>query len=203
MNVQTLLNQELTISPDNVNHKNLEERVIEYLNKNSYVTCSATYHEVMPVNIKNILTQRFSFTSLYLRGRADRIAIHTDKEIEFEWECKTHLNSQYEDLTIEIIPLLHHILKKRMGVRCMYIFEINGFEGGFWVDELPPFRCAWIPPREVYKFIREQLKAIIKKLYPDLRVVESPVRGSGDPFFIIDKLEVKKCKDWRMLIKEL
>lgn len=193
----------LQISTDNQNHKSLEVRVNEYLTEHGYITASATYHDVMPDAIKRILMNRFDFTSLYIRGRADRIAVHKVKNITFEWEVKTHQRTGKNDLTIEALPMLHHIIKDKLGVRCLYIFNVNGIEGGFWVRDMPAIRCTFVPPRPAYQPIRNELISMVKTIYPTMDIVEMPVGGTGDPFFIIDKEQIVRLIDWRILVDEL
>lgn len=196
-----LQDQGLRITPDNINHKNLEKIATDYLISRNYATTSVTYHDVMPLDIQRRLSRLFTFTSLYIRGRADRLAIHNNKPIVFEWDVKTNINSRYEDLTIEIYPLIHHIIKSWVNVRCLYICSINGKEGGFWVDELPVIREIRIPENNNWKQLVPQLTNITNWIFPNTKLINpSPSRGSGDPFAIIDKTEVSKFTDWRLLI---
>ena len=193
----------LQISVDNKNHKSLERRVMDHLNSRNFMTASATYHDVMPKEIKDRLSRLFDLTSLYLRGRSDRIAVHKILPITFEWEAKTHVNSKYQDLTVEALPMMQHIIKSWLGVKCLYVFEINGNEGGFWVHEIPQIRCAWIPPRREYEEHREFFIKRVRWLFKDMNIVENPVGGTGDPFFIIDKEQIARLINWRILIDEL
>jgi hypothetical protein len=187
---------------DHKPHNSLETDVNEFLKSNNFITCSATYHDVMPTDAVKILQYRFDMTSLYIRGRADRIAIHKTIPITFEWECKTHINQKYKDLTIELLPLAHHISKVELGVDCLYIFRTDIAEGGFWANDLPEIRQIWMPPRKEYEKLRDLFKRIIENIYKTKKITESVVSGSGDPFLIIDKSVIVNLPDWRKLITD-
>lgn len=196
----------LRITPDNTTgHKSLEDLVNDYLKLHGYITASATYHDVMPVEVRNRLMRIFTPTSLYIRGRADRIAVHTRSDNVFEWEAKTHVSNKYNDLTIELLPLAHHLRKSEWPflVKCLYIFSVNGREGGFWTDNLPKIREIWIPrmQRNNDEQFREWMFDMANKYFPDVKVIDNTyVGGSGDPFVIIDKSTIASLPDWRNLI---
>lgn len=196
-----LPNRELLISPANPNHKRLEYVVLDYLQERGYSVTSSTYHDVMPKDVKTRLSRVFTFTSLYVRGRADRLAIHNTKDIVFEWEAKTHANSKYSDLTIEVLPLLHHFIKSWLNVRCLYVISVNGKEGGFWVDALPPIREIRIPNSLNWEPLHGQLLEAINFVFHNPKIINpSPSNGSGDPFVVIDKTEVENMPHWKTLI---
>ena len=152
--------QESTFKPsvDYKPHKNLEDDVTDYLLDKGFIVHQSTYHEVMPRVLARILSLRFSLTALYLRGRADRIAIHRELPIEFEWEAKTHARKDKRDLTIEALPLVHHMAKSRLGVDCLYAARVHGKDVGFWVSNLPEIKCVFLPLRKEYEPIRGRLK---------------------------------------------
>lgn len=158
---------------------------------------------MFPKSVTEILSRRWSMTALYLRGRADRIAIHKTKPIEFEWEAKTHHNPRYSDLTIEFLPLVHHISKVKLGVKCLYVFNINGVDGGFWAHDLPQIRQIHFPPRVEYNLTRKFIMPLMKSYFPNASIYESVVNGSNDPFVIFDKSVIGKSRHWKELIDEL
>lgn len=184
-------------------HTNLESRVKSYLDESGYHVYESTYHSVLPDVLKRLLSRRFSMTALYLRGRADRIAMHKIIPVEFEWEAKTHASQQYNDLTIELLPLVHHISKSALGVRCLYVFDVNGNEGGFWAHELPTVRQIHLPPRQEYKNILWNFENMADKYFRGVPVYRSGSGGSGDPFVIFDKSEIQALRHWQDLIDEV
>jgi hypothetical protein len=198
------MRQGLTFRP-NVNHlphKFLESEANEYLQANNFETCSLPYYEFMPEKAINLLKFRFDMTSLYIRGRSDRLAIHKSLPITFEYEAKTHGNTKYQDLAIELLPLMHHISESKLGVECLYILKTVFGNGGFWINKIPAIRNFWIPPRKEYDELRNIFKNIIYVQFGDVHILEGLVGGSGDPFVIIDRSIVRNLPDWHDLIKQ-
>lgn len=191
------------ISVLHVPHQTLEADVDAYLRDAGFLTFAAPYHATMPHEIQERLAFNYSYTSLYLRARADRIAIHESSPLVFEWEVKTHDNSRFPNLCIELLPFMHHVQKASLGVRCLYVFRIpyTGQEGGFWVNKRPAMRDAWITSR-VTKW-RAGLVDRVRCMFPEASVYEKDPRGgSKDPFLIIDQSEVARQKHWSILIDE-
>lgn len=199
--------QEPTFKPnvDYQPHKALESDVKEFLHANGFFTDEVTYHSRLPRNMVDLLSKRWSPTALYLRGRADRIAIHKTMPVEFEWECKTHGAVKYNDMAIEALPLAHHITKARLDVKCLYIYR-NPFEQkeyGFWVNDIPGIRCCNIPSRwdgEMKNFFTR----VFMSSYPGV-TLNYPIHsnGSGDPYLLINHDEIIKLSNWKDLIMEL
>jgi hypothetical protein len=162
----------------------------------------ATYHSALTADVSLLLANRYDLTSLYLRGRADRIAIHSTLPVTFEWECKTHLSTKYQDLTLELLPLMHHLVKAALGVECLYCCRNphTGQDCGFWAAEIPAVRDVWIPPRWP-QANRELLKTRARRRFPAARLMERTTAGSKDPFVIIAEPTVVALPDWRALIE--
>lgn len=189
------------ITVDFAAHTTLESEFDAYLRSLGFLTFAAPYHETMPPEIQRRLQFRDSYTSLYLRARADRVAVHETLPLEFEWEVKTHDNSRYADLCIELLPFLHHIQKANLGVRCLYVFRIphTSFDGCFWVHRRPPVREVWITSRA-----GSSLAAKAAQLIPEARIVQrDPRGGTKDPFVIIDKAQVSQQKNWRVAVQQV
>jgi len=177
--------------------------VNEYLEGLGYLTGSFAYHDVMPLPIKNRLQYLFTFTSLYIRGRADRVAVHKSSNDVFEYEVKTH-NKKGNDLLIELLPFLHHLNKSRLGVRCLYIFNVQNQQGGFWIDKYPPIRIVMIPSNDHWHDLQNELYKMSVGILPDIKIVKvGEVNGSGDPFLIIDKVEIAKLPHWKEIILQV
>lgn len=193
-------------------HTVLEESVKKYLEQSGFETFSLTYHESLPYEITETLKTRWSFTALYLRGRADRFAIHRTLPIEFEFEVKTHRSRKFHDITIEALPLAHHILKSWLGTECLYIYHDSAEENqyGFWIRDIPKVREIIIP--KIYCGGRKtrtddemaDWKDKLSFVFPGIPLkTREQVGGSNDPFVIIDKEEKIKLSDWRDLINQL
>jgi hypothetical protein len=196
-----------SINPDNKNHSGLEYDVKAHLDSLGYYTAEATYHSVMPRQITNRLAGIFTPTSLYIRGRADRIAVHKYKNIVFEWEAKTHdENNKYKDITIELPPLMHHASKSKLAVLCIYICRDNNLNRncGFWAYKIPKIR-------EIH-FVNGKLSMPVEKFYKkqcEIYFPGVPIRnikknkGTGDPYVIIDKDVADSLHHWKQLIEEI
>jgi hypothetical protein len=144
-------------------------------------------------------------TSLYLRARADRVAIHKTACLSFEWECKaTPTTSPYANVSIEALPLINHLRKSEGGILCAYMIrDKSRRDRGFWVDRhyMPrPFK-AYVPNR----FSRDQRNYFIQQIrqsFGRIELEEIQVRGSGDPFLLFSEREIVALKDWRTVINE-
>ena len=126
------------IKPDYKPHSDLQDRVSTYLISRGFVVDDAPYHEKMTREVSDRLKQQRNPTALYLRGRADRVAVHKILDLSFEWECKTHSSRKYSDICIEAMPFFHHRSRYEMsGVKCLYIYEnpFNGESYGFWAHQ--------------------------------------------------------------------
>ena len=189
-------------SPDNTDHKSLEQTVNDFLTSAGFLTASATYHDVMPPELVRTLRNRRSMTAQSLRTRADRVAVHRSRPIEFEYECKTHLSDRYHDMTVEALPLALHVAKARYGVKCLYCYHNphTGQELGFWVHDLPPIRELRMPEERWNAEETAWFRAVFSDAFPDVKVIESFSRGSGDPFAVIDEFTLSGLPDWRSLI---
>lgn len=191
-------------SAEFLTHATLEQRVCNYLVSKNYIVDEATYHNVMSEDTVKFLRYRFTPTALYIRTRADRIACHRSGLIDFEWEAKTHdLSNKYRDLTIEVLPLMHHINKIKLGVKCLYVFDVKGINGGFWVDHLPPIKFAAIPPRREYESMKQMFTDSITQFFPGVHISYNNVGGSGDPFVIFDYSVISKLPHWKTLIDSI
>ncbi len=190
------------IDPSYKPHIQLEEQATEYLlNRDFLVFTGGTYHQSMPDKIVKILQNRYSLTALYLRSRADRIAIHKIKQIEFEFECKTHSNSEFEDIVLEALPIVHYILKSRLGVRCLYIYHNPFIEQhcGFWINNIPTIWKIYIPSRWTGER-RTDFNKIFNEFFPNIYIKESKTAGSNDQFIIIQKNVARQLPTWQSLI---
>jgi len=197
----------LQISPDNPNHRKLEDDVVDYLESKGYKTFSQPYHEVLGSGVVRILSNRYDPTALYLRARADRTAIHLSKCIQFEFDAKTHENKKYKDMTLELYPSVLHLRKARLGIKCLYCYRdpYLNIDKGFWFDEFPNVRSVTIPPAQRMNHLRDWFKKMVSYYFPDISIYEPGYKqnGSGDPYLIIDYHEILKMKHWKELIDEV
>jgi len=193
----------MNTTPDNPEHIQLENDVRKYLSGLGFLTDEATYHSVMNPKVKDRLSHIYTPTSLYIRGRADRIAVHTQYDIVFEWEAKTHTSKKYHDMTLEALPLCHHLAKIQLDVECLYVYRdsIVGYDCGFWVKDIPPIRVIMIPERWG-RAKSDWFKDQFTRFWPETKIRTTPAYGgSGDPFVIIDQSIVAKLSHWQDCIR--
>lgn len=189
---------------DDPRHATLQEKVNQYLKEHDYRVTSAAYHEVFDPAIVRLLQKRFTLQALYLRGRADRLAVSSSRPIEFEFELKTHHNGKYFDLCVELLPFLHHQKKCQLGVDCLYIFEVNGIEGGFWVSKWPPVMRVNFSGRTEYRPLENTIKEFVHRNLPNANIYSSHSgNGSGDPYLIVEREYVETARHWKKIIDSL
>lgn len=188
-------------------HDDFETIVVAgYLKNRGYLLGEATYHAVLPPAVAETLKQRYSPTSLYLRTRADRIAVHKTDAIEFEWEVKT-VNREGDDaqnFALELVPLFMHKAKAQHGVRCLYAMRNirRLWDVGFWCDSIPKVRTVFIPGRwGAHPAIRTWFCDIAKQAFPNAPVVDlKSTDGSDDPFVVIAESDAARLPSWQRLI---
>lgn len=190
-------------SVNNPNHQKLEREVKDYLTALGFLTHEATYHATMDKGLRTIISRRFTPTALYLRARADRMAIHPSKETEFEFECKTHDTKDRHDMLVEMLPIILHRRKSELGIRCLYCYRdiYNGYDKGFWIDEMPPIRFIGIPKANTTNHLWDWFAELAALHFPGVTAAHTRHRrGSGDPYIIVDESEIQKLSHWCDLI---
>jgi len=188
------------ILPGGPEHKKLEEDVQDFLQERKFIVTEATYHTVLPTIARVRLQEVYSPTALYVRGRADRIAIHKRRDIVFEWEAKTHESEEYHDMTLEALPLCHHLIKAQLDVECLYVYRNphKNHEVGFWIRDLPAIRNIMIPERRWSSEQVNWFESQFRSLLPETKIIRiTRSRGTGDPFLIIDESVVSKLFHWK------
>lgn len=191
--------------PDMKFHNQFEQKIADWLDGQGFSTFQVPYHEYMDEMTSRVLASRWSPTALYLRGRADRVAIHRSLPVEFEWEAKTHENAKYQDITLEVLPLIYHRIKAEMGVKCLYVCLDRHLQrqNGFWVHELPFIRTVYLPSRNRDISLTEYYKAIIESHFPSRLKETGPTGGSGDPYAVISAQVARNLPHWQSLVEKL
>lgn len=200
----------LNIKPDDLDHANLEKDVTTCFETYGFLVSQATYHSVMPNSIVKILQNLWTPTALYLRGRADRVAVRRNPPCAIQWEAKTHKSRKWHDMTIEVLPLCAHLALLSMGIKCLYAYRDKWarHNAGFWTYDMPDPRVIMIPLRWQTQDRNENWVSYctgqIKHFFPNVptRTIANN-RGSGDPFAIIDESTVKSMPHWHTLIDQL
>lgn len=170
-----------------------------------FYTDEATYHEVMSEEVRDRLASIYEPTSLYIRGRADRIAVHKHQPLVCQWEAKTHDTRGRHDMLIELLPFLHHLNASELGVKVIYAYQDRhiGIAGGFWVAEHPPVRQIFLTdrmPDSLLGPVNSMLATYMSRV--PVRRNYRPTFGSGDPFFIVDEKDVRAMRHWAELVDE-
>lgn len=195
------------ITPDIISHKTLEKDVCDYLQSENFHCTEITYHSVMPKDIVKRLSGLFTPTSLCIRGRSDRIAIHKTEDKCFLWEAKTHSGgSAPHNMAIEALPLCHYRLASKLGVKCVYIYRDASIEieGAFLADYSIPVDKIIIPTRRLTEEGAKFYKETFEQEFPGVKQIPLDFcGGSGDPFIIIEKKNLSFLQDYKTLIKNL
>jgi hypothetical protein len=184
-------------SVNDPNHSRLEADVKHHLSECGFLVDDATYHNNMDPAVVRRLQYMDNPTSLYCRGRADRIAIHTRHPVCFEWECKTKSEYRHDkpDAFIEALPVAHHILKARLGVRILYVYrdDYMPLEVGIWADDLMgTISEVRITPRA--RAIAG-LSGYLRGVFGDKCRDTHGRGGSGDAYCVIERRNLEG--DWR------
>jgi hypothetical protein len=194
--------EDLAILPSHQPHKNLEIEVGEFLESRGFYLSSSTYHDVMPDEISERLSRIYTPTSLYVRGRADKLAIHKTKNLVFEWEAKTHGGSPFHNMALEVMPFIHHLTRAQHHVKCLYCYRDPemGYECGFWIHDHPQIKAIKLPRRwngGLRRWFIEQFELFL----PHVPVNDCKgTGGSDDPFLVIHEYYAKHLPDWRDLV---
>lgn len=195
----------MRISPDNKEHAQLEDDVTNYLEQRGFCVADAPYHNTMRTKVVKTLQYTTTPTSLYIRTRADRIAIRDNPPLVFQWEAKTHQSKEKHDCVIELTPILFHLALVDYDVRCLYVYRdlYKGYDAGFWMHNFPKVRSIMIPDCW-NQYWTKWFKDLCVATLPETEVVSGIVsRGTGDPFLIIDESIIRKLSSWKNLIKEV
>jgi hypothetical protein len=168
-----------------------------------FVTFALPYHEFLNDELKAIVSSRYTSAALYLRGRADKFAIHYADGDDFEWEAKTHASAERWDMTFEALPLAAHVSKWRTHeADTLYCYwDKKAGHRGFMISQMPPIQVIMIPLGWTDTG-RSYFERVCSRVFPDVKVIQlnKRVRGSGDPFAIIAEAEKSKLPDWHDLI---
>jgi hypothetical protein len=182
-------------------HDSFEAEIGRSLESLGFMVDHATYHVTYRPRVKTRLAEMSHPTALYLRGRADKIAIHTIFDYGFEWECKNHNSSRLHDACIEALPLAHHLCHAGYYAHCLYAYRNPDRhpDVGFWVQDLPPLRELFIPDRWDQDHVNF-FHHVFRAAFPSVPVrVGHPTRGSRDPFAVIAEATVRALPSWQRL----
>ena len=184
------------ITPDDPHHAALEAEIIFVAEGYGWLVGAATYHAVMPDPVKLALSRCYDHSALYVRGRADRVAVKGPRCILFE--AKTNIG-KWQRASIEALPLVHYL---RVGVPCLYIYRDmkDSYEAAFWTTDMPTIDVVMIPrvwSSAMVMFFTAQFRSV----WPDVEItLIPPTNGSGDPFVCITREALTaKGVEWRAI----
>lgn len=186
-------------------HDAMQSYVCKWLSGQGFYVMGLPYHDILSEDLQKILARSYTPTALYLRSRADRFAIHKEKECEFEVEIKTIPTNKGGktrlNLAVEAYPFALSVALAKSGVRKLYVsyHEESKRHFGFWLHELPFIEKLIVPPRSAYS--AETLAYIVSACYHHLGRIHTTsqrVKGSGDPYLLIP-IDAD-LPDWRDLV---
>lgn len=186
-------------------HDGLMEEFKDHLKKKGYLWYEADYGSIAGDDCKDTLRKRTAPSSVFLRTRADRIAVRHD--CEFEFDAKTKQNA-YDDIAIEALPLIHHsLIFSYFALRCIYAFRWIQRECpdvGFFVDMefCSLVDTVWIFTwRDDMAQVNEWMRQAQPTFFPNAEVRElRGCRGSGDPMAIVSAHKARKMPHWERLV---
>lgn len=191
-------------SVNDPNHQSLENDVCAHLQGLGFWCGSSTYHDgKWPDDVKRRLSLIDTPTALYVRTRADRVAIHHELPIVFEWECKTRdprTKTAKRNMAVEAYPLAQHVMKAKLGVRILYCYRdsVGDIEVGFWCDFIPRIGCILIPPRE------QGVSGYLSSVFVNVPVIDIfRTSGSNDAFALIEEESLRMLPHWTEAISRV
>ena len=192
----------LKVSPNDPNHAKLQEDVVKFLTDKGFWITEDTHHTTMPSPLVHRLSEINTPTSLYIRTRADLVAVHHSLNLVIQVEVKTRCGKS-PNVAIEAIPLMFHREMSSVAVDTLYIYRdpIDPWEFGFWVKEMPTPDALFVPKKWNHRMY-QYVTALSRSRFPVVKIVESDVEGSGDPYYLWKRDWLKDQVDWRVLIDE-
>ena len=189
------------ITPDHKPHRDLERDVTETLSSLGFMIDSATYHDKMKPEVVRRLQQMNCWEAHALRTRADRIAVHSEVNWLFEFECKT--GTVYPTMAVEALPLWRHIVEARqIGVPCLYCYRHqDGSDVGFWAIDPPKIVTLAIPDRS--RHMAGRLEMLARDLsIPDIWYC-GQTGGSGDAYVKVLPADWRALRHWRDQVADM
>lgn len=186
---------------DDPNHRQLESEVAEFLAAAGFLLPPAsTYHSIWPDDMVDLMQNRWSPTSLMLRGKADRVAVHAHLDVSFQWECKTSRGKRF---STEALPLSAHMAVTGLGTVCVYFCRHLKWD----VD-----RAFVVSPESIAKFscFMEPIgnrctvpsKTIRGHLGMQVPIVPTESKGSKDPFVLMERNEYECLPLWSEIVDQ-
>jgi hypothetical protein len=181
-------------NPNDPHHAALEAEIIACATTYAWVVGSATYHTVMADPVVLALQRCWDPAALYIRGRADRVAVKDQRCVLFE--AKTN-SGCWPRGAFEALPIRHYI---RVGVPCLYVYRDmkDGFEAAFWTTAMPAIDVIFLPDQWAPSLLR-YFRDRFQEMWPDVEVLHIPaVNGSNDPYLVLSRASMQAVGvDWR------
>lgn len=183
------------VNPNDPHHAALEAEIIAHAIDHQWVIGEATYHSVMPDPVRRALQRCWDPAALYVRGRADRVAVRGQQCVLFE--SKTN-SGKHLRASIEALPVSHYV---RIGVPCLYVYRDikDAFESAFWTTAMPRIDVVFIPADwsdPMKRYFRREFHITWPEA--DIQDLAWSVNGSNDPFMLISRDALAEAfVDWR------
>lgn len=189
-------------------HDQFYEEVRAWFKSIGFETESSTYHDHWGSKAVDAIRAHFDPTSLYVRFRADNVAVHVNPSVgSIQWDTKTNQSSLFGNMALELIPLiLHKIMSDNFAVPCLYCYRdsYRNLEAGFWTNSIPPLMRIEIPTYRWHSVMVNWFKEMCQAHFPTTRVALSDkTSGSGTPFVLVSEYEVRKLCHWKLLVEQL
>lgn len=180
--------------PNDPHHAALEADIVAHAIAHGWVVDSATYHRVMAEPVRLALQRCWDPAALYIRGRADRVAVK-DQHCRL-FEAKTN-SGRWLRAAIEALPVSHYV---RLGLPCLYVYRDvkDGFETAFWTTAMPRIDVIFLPDRwcePLARYFRDRFMEV----WPGTEIQTLPaVNGSHDPYLLLSRESmIAAAVSWR------
>jgi hypothetical protein len=151
----------------------------------------------MPEPLRSALSRCWDPAALYVRARADRVAIREQQCVLFDPKTNSGSHSR---ASLEALPIINYL---RLGIPCLFVYRDmkDRFETAFWTTTLPEVDAIFLPPQRT-KELQNYYRVQLRQAWPDTDLVEHlPTNGgSNDPYVVIRREAFMACGvDWQQV----
>jgi Holliday junction resolvase-like predicted endonuclease len=199
-------------------HDELEKYIVTELESLGYKIIKFTYHEFKNNSeIEQILKNCATLECMFIRTLPDILAIKGNKSVFIEVKSKS---PEYKNLALELFPLMvDYYLENILGFKIIYVYGYKNKQGKFECYCSTPKKIVKLVKRVIITDKFKKINGMLEKFYtnilnpnkdnkdnkdnnivPESKTIiqqrTTPLEnvGSGDPFVIIPKDNLKKFK---------
>ncbi len=192
-------------------HDKVQKQVVTELKHSGYEVLGFVYHNLNKDKIEQ-LRNCVTPECMFIRTLPDLLAVKDSKSMFLEIKSKS---PQYENLALELFPLMVNYYLEMMGLNIMYVY---GYE-----DEQGRIKLYYLPTKEIIKLVHrviitdkfdERMNRILEdfskrvlRIDPEKRSKGEIIKrktlsenvGSADPYVLIQKENLNKFREFKEL----